>query len=152
LGAVHTTQLPGLSSDSTQFFFMAGPRFTYRKMHRVQPYVQGVFGGVYYTASNQVFGLVPAAPFLPGVIIPILPPEGSPISARLGASQTAFAMAAGLGFDVRLSHRISFRPVAVDYYMTRLRNVGPLGDNRQDNLRASAGFTMNFGGEKPTPP
>ncbi len=35
--------------------------------------------------------------------------------------------------------------------MTKLRNLQAFGDNRQDNLRASAGFMFLVGGEKPAP-
>ena len=61
-------------------------------------------------------------------------------------------MTAGGGLDIKISRHISFRPIAVDYYLTRLRNL-PVGgaEDHQNNLRYSAGVTFLFGGEKPTP-
>ena len=60
-------------------------------------------------------------------------------------------MTAGGGIEVKISRHVVFRPLAVDYYMTKLRNLQAFGDNQQDNLRASAGFMFLVGGEKPAP-
>ena len=46
--------------------------------------------------------------------------------------------------DTRLGKQISFRPIALDYYLTRLQNLRTQGDNNQNNLRYSAGFTESI--------
>jgi outer membrane protein OmpA-like peptidoglycan-associated protein len=147
LGAVNNSNLAGLQLDTTIANFLFGPRVTFRHKHRVQPFVQVLWGGVYQTSSTQIFGTVVGAPFLQGTLLP-----GDNVSTRLTASQTSFAMTAGGGLDIRLGKHVSFRPITVEYYLTRLQNFRTLDDNNQDNIRASAGFTFLFGGEKPTPP
>jgi opacity protein-like surface antigen len=53
-----------------------------------------------------------------------------------------FAMTAGGGIDFRVSGHISVRPVEAEYFMTTI----PDGlDNRQNNLRLSAGIVLRFG-------
>jgi hypothetical protein len=76
---------------------------------------------------------------------PIVP--GEPISARLVTSQTAFAMTAGGGLDIKLNKHVSFRPIGLDYYLTRFQNLRTLGDNNQNNLRYTAGFNFMFGAQ-----
>jgi outer membrane protein OmpA-like peptidoglycan-associated protein len=142
-GAVTNNNFAGFNADNTQVFFMAGPRLSLRKS-RFKPYVQGVFGGVYYTASAPIRGFaLTATPF------PVFNDE---ITGRLNASQTKFAMAVGGGLDITIKRWLAFRPGALDYYYTRIGDLRALGDNSQHNLRYTAGLTFMFGGERPTPP
>jgi outer membrane protein OmpA-like peptidoglycan-associated protein/opacity protein-like surface antigen len=123
--------------DNTQIFFMGGPRFTYRRAGRFMPYVQAVFGGAYYTASASLAAIEPTTLL--------------PLTVRLQGQQTKFAMAIGGGLDIKLTRAIYFRPFQGDYYYTRFENLREIGDNNQGNFRAMAGFSFNFGGEKPAP-
>jgi outer membrane protein OmpA-like peptidoglycan-associated protein len=148
-GAVTNGGYGDFRTDSTFINFLAGPRVSSRRLKHVTPYFQVLFGGVYGTSSIGVNGLVdPSNPILNG--LPALLPN-SPVSARFTRSQTGFAMTAGGGLEVKISRHVVFRPLAVDYYMTKLRNLQDFGDNQQDNLRASAGFMFLVGGEKPAP-
>jgi outer membrane protein OmpA-like peptidoglycan-associated protein len=61
-------------------------------------------------------------------------------------------MTAGGGLDIRISKHVSFRPIGVDYYLTRLQNLRTANDNNQNNIRYSGGFNFWFGGEQPAPP
>jgi hypothetical protein len=69
---------------------------------------------------------------------------------RIKNSQDAFAMAFGGGVDIKLNRRIAFRPIQLDYVMTRFQPlfISGLGDiNRdrnQNNLRYSTGFSFRF--------
>jgi outer membrane protein OmpA-like peptidoglycan-associated protein len=145
-GAVTNGSFNGFTIDNTQVFFMAGPRFSYRRS-RFKPYAQAVFGGVYYTASVPLQGQLIAPNFGP-----IFPQPGDVITSRVHTNQTKFALAAGLGLDIKLTRHLSFRPGSVDYYYTRIGNLRDIGDNSQNNIRYSAGLNMLWGGEKPTPP
>jgi opacity protein-like surface antigen len=142
LGAVHNRSIGGLAIDSTFANFLFGSRLSFRNS-RVRPYLQVLWGGVYATSSTRV-ALVPLSG-KGGDVLPVIP--GEPITARLVASQTAFAMAAGGGLDIELSKHLSFRPIGLDYYLTRLQNLRTLGDNDQNNLRYTAGLNFTFGAQ-----
>jgi hypothetical protein len=118
----------GRIADATVVNFQVGPRLSFRKRKRVNPYVQALFGGVHQSVSG---------------------PVGIPVF----GDESTFAMLLGGGVDIRLGHRVAFRPFEADYFYTRLHNpaVFTLSQN-QDNVRLSGGFAFRFGGEKPTPP
>ena len=145
-GAVTKGVLGGFSVDTTVANFVAGPRVQWHS-ERWIPFGEVLFGGAYATTSTQIFllpAVVPAA-LAPGLVIP----PGLPVSARLGASNTDFAMLAGGGLDIKLSKHISFRPVEADYYLTRMPSF--LTNNNttnRNNFRYSGGITFMFGGAK----
>ena len=62
-------------------------------------------------------------------------------------SVNGFAMTAGGGLDIRLSKHVAFRPIGLDYYMTRVQNLRAAGDNTQNNLRYTAGINFTFGAQ-----
>jgi opacity protein-like surface antigen len=147
LGAVHNGNISGVNLDNTTANFLFGPRVSLR-YSRLRPYFQTLFGGVYGTASTSILATLPPSPsnpiFLPGQ--PVIP-DNNAVTARLTASQTAFAMAIGGGLDLKISKHMSFRPIGLDYYMTRLQNLRTQGDNNQNNLRYTAGFNFTFGAQ-----
>ena len=132
MGAVHNGNIHGINLDSTVANFLLGPRVSFRE-HRVTPYVQALFGGVYGTTSTAVPEL--------GLI------DGLPVGYNLRATrqQTAFAMTAGGGLDIKINKHVSFRPVQLEYFLTRLHDFRSGTDNNQHNLRYSAGFNFTFG-------
>jgi hypothetical protein len=147
LGAVHNGNIGGHQVGSTTGNFLFGPRL-YMRYSRIQPYFNVLFGGVVYAASTQVNLTVPVGPSQP-IYVPgapsLTPIPGQPITARIGAQQTAFAMTAGGGLDIKINKRVSFRPIGLDYYMTRLQNLRTQNDNNQSNIRYTAGFNFTFG-------
>ncbi len=147
LGAVHNDSIGSAHLDDTFANFLFGPRVSLH-YSRIRPYFQVLWGGVYGTASTQISAVLPAGPtqpiYIPGM--PTLAP-GQPVTARLVAAQTAFAMTVGGGLDIKLSKHMSFRPIGLDYYMTRLQNLRTAGDNNQNNLRYTTGFNFTFGAQ-----
>ena len=90
-------------------------------------------------------------PLVDGAILPpgIILPPGVPFFARLGASNTNFAMLAGGGLDIKLNRHVYFRPVEASYYLTRMPNFLTTGDtSNRNNFRYSAGVNFRFGGAK----
>jgi peptidoglycan-associated lipoprotein len=89
---------------------------------KLNPYVQFLFGGAYAWSGPN------------------------------NTTQNAFATAAGGGLDYNLTHRISIKPVQVEYVMTQFDSarLGPVdghfGDHQND-VRYSAGVVIKFGGE-----
>ncbi len=142
LGAVHNNSVNGLNLDSTFANALAGPRVSIRKWSRFTPYFQVMWGGAYATSSTRVTGYM---------VTPADLPAGPPVTARLKSSDVGFAMTAGGGFEIRISRHVAFRPIGLDYYLTRFQNLATGFDHNQRNLRYSTGLTFMFGGEKPTP-
>ena len=147
LGVVHTGRINSVPIDNTMMNFLFGPRVSFRA-RQLRPYFQIFWGGVYNTASVRVEATLP-----PQANLPVDPP-GQPVwpgngtvTARLVSSQTGFAMTVGGGLDLKLSKHLSFRPVGVDYFLTRLQNFRTPGDNNQNNFRYTAGFNFNFGAQ-----
>ena len=56
----------------------------------------------------------------------------------------AFAMAMGGGIDIPINKSFQFRPVEIDYLMTRFTNQ--FNNSSQNNFRYSAGVNFTFGG------
>jgi hypothetical protein len=152
VGAVNKGTLGGFNVETTVLNFVAGPRVTFHNHSRFTPFVQALFGGAYTTTSTQILLQNPLQN--PNAILPpgfVVPPN-LPISGRLVASRTGFAMLAGGGLDIKLSRHIAFRPIGADYYLMRLPGLVTGNDTNINNFRYSAGFAFNFGGEQPTPP
>jgi hypothetical protein len=148
VGGVHNGDMAGFHADTTIVNILGGPRVTLLRRSRFRPFFEFLMGSVYGTSSTSII-LPPATPLPSGPIIN--PTPGQPITTRLGASQWVFGLMAGGGLDIRLTKHVTFRPVEVDYYMTRLQNLPTLGVSNQNNLRYSAGLMYWFGGEKPLP-
>lgn len=153
MGAVHNGNISEIHTDTTISNYMFGPRVSLR-YSRVRPYFQMLWGGVHAGTSIPVSLLVPpdagAHPstpiFVPGEgELPVGP--GEPITARLVASQTAFAMTLGGGLDIKINKWVSLRPIGLEWYMTRLQNMRSMEDNNQHHLRYSTGFNFTFGAQ-----
>jgi outer membrane protein OmpA-like peptidoglycan-associated protein len=149
--AVNKGVIGGFNIDATVVNFVAGPRITFHNRGRFQPYIQALFGGAYGTASARLSGLAAEAA-IPGALPPglVLNPD-LPVTARISASRTGFAMLAGGGLDIKLSRHVAFRPFEADYYLMRVPSF--VGGNHidQNNFRYSAGVNFLIGGEQPAP-
>jgi hypothetical protein len=142
ISAVHNGDLGGAAIENTRLSFLFGPRVSLR-FPPLRPYFQVLWGGAYLAASSQIQAVVagPVAPAIIGIV------PGEPINARLVTSQTGFAMTVGGGLDIRLNKHISFRPIALDYYLSRFQNLRAQNDNSQNNLRYTTGFNFTFGAQ-----
>jgi opacity protein-like surface antigen len=143
VGAVHAGRIGGTALDTTIANFLFGPRVSLRT-HRLRPYVQLLWGGAYAATSTSIQAIPLPVPLSGG---PILVDPSTALSVRVGTDQTAFAMTAGGGLDMKISKHVSFRPIALDYYFTRLQNFRTLTDNNQNGLRYTAGVNFTFGAQ-----
>jgi hypothetical protein len=140
-GAVTKGIINGTDVDTTVAHFVAGPRWAFYNSSRFTPFVEALFGGAYTTTSTQISAVPVINPLVTGAAADL----NLPVSARLVASRTSFAMLTGGGFDWRLSKHVSIRPVAFDYYLTRPASL-ITGDNvNKNNWRYSAGVNFTFG-------
>jgi opacity protein-like surface antigen len=150
IGATHNGNVGGYHLDSTLTSFMFGPRIPFRFWERVTPYAQMLFGGVYASTSTRVD--IPweqiDRPSNPIAIPPVLAPRTGPaVALRASAQQTAFAMALGGGLDIKITKYMSFRPIGLDWQMTRLQNLRSLEDNNQHHIRYTTGLNFTFGAQ-----
>ncbi len=121
-----------VDSGGSAFTYLFGPRLSYRNHSRVTPFAQVLFGAAH---AGQVT--------LSGC-------TGS--SCTPLPAQTAFAMTAGGGFDIRLARHISLRAIQAEYLMTRFSDPTTGAGNTQNDLRLSAGLVFRLGGHTPLAP
>ncbi|MGZ4828980.1 MAG: OmpA family protein [Candidatus Angelobacter sp.] len=119
---------PDISGSAYTYLF--GPQFSHRSEHWT-PFVHALFGAA-RLADIQVSAT----------------PSGSAFFNR-SFSQNSFATALGAGVDGNFNKHIGVRIFQVEYLMTRFTDGR---DNKQNNLRASAGLVLHFGGNPPPPP
>ena len=121
---------PNVSGSAYTFLF--GPQFSKRGEHWT-PFVHALFGAA-RLADISVSG----------------PPTAS-FSAFFNRSfsANAFATALGGGLDVNINKHIGIRLFQAEYLLTKFTDNN---DNKQNNLRASTGLVLHFGGNPPPPP
>jgi hypothetical protein len=149
IGAVHNGNISDIHLDSTFINYVWGPRVSLR-YSRITPYFNIMFGAMHAGTSIRV-SAIPIPPsaqqpiYLPGSPTPV--PPNTPVTLRAVASQTAFAMPVGGGLDIKINKHMSFRPVGLDYFLTRLQNIRDLNDRNQHHLRYTAGVNFTFGAQ-----
>jgi len=147
-GGYHNGNVNNYQFDTSSFSFLFGPRVSLGRSKKIDPYVHALFGGMYATTSIAESS----------ILIPVQPIVGAGCSGtRCNASQANFGMALGGGLDIRVAHHILFRPIQLDYMLTRFETPNFLGGNvgsgttgttsnkNQNYLRYSAGIAFEFG-------
>jgi hypothetical protein len=131
--------------DNTSITYLFGPRISYGRNKKFDPFVHVLFGVIHSAISvDKTSTLIPAHPAQP------LPAPNS--DGRYSASQANFAMVAGGGLDFHFTKAGYFRVGEFDYMLTRfeapsfLTPTGPTSNRNQNNFRFSAGVGFNFGG------
>jgi opacity protein-like surface antigen len=123
--------LPALSSklSGSDFTYMFGPRLTYRNHSAFRPFAELNFGGNRLKISCD---------------------SNTPCNGA-SYSKNAFAMTVGGGFDIKLSKKLSLRPVQAEYLYTRFGNSCNLefcnNNNNQNSFRLKSGIVMAWGGD-----
>jgi hypothetical protein len=119
--------------QGNMFTYLFGPQFKVRS-HTIQPFAHLLFGGAHTNVYGNAFKTL-----------------CQPIAGNCGVSRAptaeAFAMDFGGGVDIPIGKTISFRPVQIDYMLTRFSNAFTKTSN-QNNFHYSAGivFTLARGG------
>lgn len=119
---------PNVSGSAYTFLF--GPQFSLRHEHWT-PFVHALFGAARLSD------------------ISVTPPTTTSAFFNRSFSENSFAAALGGGVDANFNKHIGVRLFQVDYLLTKFTDGG---DNKQNNLRASAGLVLHFGGNPPPPP
>ncbi len=136
IGGYHNGVVSGYNIDNTMLSYLWGPRVNVRT-GRVTPYFNILFGGIWFGASTAK-AVAPCTGTGCGT---------STTTGRAAGSANAFAMAVGGGLDIKINKYASFRPIGLDYFLTRLKNPALQDDHNQNNLRYSAGINFTFGGQ-----
>lgn len=120
-----------LPINSSEYLYLFGPRFTYRRWERLTPFAESLFGVSDFRFTASSVGLTNAI------------------------SSTAFAAAIGGGADYTVKSWLAIRLIEADYVLTRSRELGVdpttgqigfTGQRRtQNNVRASVGVVFRFG-------
>ena len=121
-GVVNFSALHGQGNQAadvslTTSTFTAGPRYTRTLGKRSRLFGEALFGVTH--GSDSIF----------------------PTSTGQTSSQTAFALQAGVGYDLQWKKHVAFRIPAVDYVRTDLANGA---NNAQNVLRISAGIVVHL--------
>jgi hypothetical protein len=114
-GGYHANNILGSGVDGTISTYLFGPRFSYRRHERFTPFAQTLFGVAHASGNGFV----------------------------VSGTSNAFAASFGGGVDVKLFHRLSFRPAQVEYLLTRFPETTTSRET-QNNLRVSTGFVFHF--------
>jgi opacity protein-like surface antigen len=108
----------GVSSSSSVYTFLFGPRFSYREHKKLKPFAHVLPG-----FARSAFSVTVNTPST---------------SVRTSASTTGFAMALGGGLDIKLSDDLAFRMIQMDYLLTHFSSA------TQNNLRITTGLVLSF--------
>ena len=119
--------------DGRLWTFLGGPRFAFSHK-RWTPFIQTLVGGARLSSSFPT-GFVSDAPFFN--------------TKGPNFHQNSFAATAGFGVDWQANRHLGIRLGQIDYLFTRFTDNR---DNRQNNLRASAGLVFRFGYPSAPPP
>jgi outer membrane protein OmpA-like peptidoglycan-associated protein len=128
-GAYRIKDLPPAVTGSA-YTYLFGPQFS-RRGERWTPFIHALFGAA-RLADIQASTI----------------PTGSAFFNR-SFSQNSFATALGGGLDANINKHVGIRIFQFEYLLTKFTDGG---DNKQNNLRASAGLVLHFGGNPPPPP
>ena len=115
-----------VASSASAFTYLFGPRLSFRNHSRLTPFAQVLFGVAHageVTLSNCTASCTPLL------------------------AQTAFALTAGGGFDIRLARHISLRAIQAEYLLTRFPDPATGAGSTQNDIRLSTGFLFRLGGD-----
>ncbi len=112
------SDISGSGEDLTLTSYLFGPRFSWHRSGHFAPFGQVLLGGAHAGGSF------------------------ASDSSGFAGSSNAFALIAGGGLDIGISRHFAIRALEADYYRTQFANG--LND-RQNNLRISAGVIFRFG-------
>jgi opacity protein-like surface antigen len=144
-GGTHNGNISGFQIDQTAFTYMFGPRVNLHPAGKLKPYFQIAFGG---TRLSRSF---PLSRGTLSQVVNFCTTVSGCSGDRFSSTQNAFSMLVGGGLDLKLSSRVSFRPIELDYYLTRFQPINAQGifptlntNSNQNNLRYSTGIKFSF--------
>jgi len=122
-----------VNASGSAFTYLFGPRISFRSQSRVTPFAQVLLGDIHASAVTLASGCTVAG--------------CTPLPA-----ESAFAMTAGGGLDLRINHRLALRMIQAEYLMTNFENRDTGLGGSQNDMRLSAGLVLRLGGSDAPPP
>ena len=116
---------------SSTYTYLFGPQFSHRG-ERFTPFAHAFSAQLVWLATGNH-----------------VPSTSAFFGANRKSSENAFATALGGGLDVNINKHVGIRIFQLEYLLTKFTDGR---DNKQNNLRASAGLVLHFGGNPPPPP
>jgi len=114
-----------LTAQGNLFTYNVGPIFKFRA-HRFEPFMEALFGGAHSNVYGNLFKNCIGC-----------------IASR-SPSNNAFDFIIGGGIDIPFHEHIAFRPIQVDYVLTRFGNAFTQGNQNQSNFRYLGGIVFRF--------
>ena len=121
-----------VDSSGTAYTYLVGPRLWFRNHNRITPFVQALFGGVHASEVTLSSGC-------------------TDIGCTPLPSENKFAMTAGGGLDLKVSHHFAIRIIQAEYLMTRFENFSTGASASQNDMRLSSGIVFRLGGNTAPP-
>ena len=121
VGVQHNGSIGGLQLNNDWLTYLVGPRISLRNRgKKVIPALEVLLGGatVFGSGTDRI------------------------TSNHFSSNTTGFALATGGTLDIRLTRMIAFRPIQLDWLLTRINN-----STNQHNLRYGAGLVFMFGAQ-----
>ena len=141
------------------FTYVFGPRFTFRRGSRFQPFLDVNVGGeeigVHCNNGNAGDACGSITPGLAPMQLPSGVSTGVTIIVpknpyKTGVTENSFAATGGVGIDIGINHHIGIRLIQADYLYTRFGNSCPFAicshNSQQGSFRLQSGLVFSFGG------
>jgi opacity protein-like surface antigen len=134
--------------------YVFGPRFTFRHLGKIQPFIETNFGVENLkvscktgNAGNACGGITAVQPLPTDSTVVIVTPVNPNATSY---SKAAFALTVGGGFDIKLNKKIALRLVQAEYLYTRFGNDCQFAvcsnNNGQNSFRLKSGIVIGWGG------
>jgi len=114
-----------ITAQANLFTYNVGPILKYRAQH-FEPFVEALFGGAHSNVFANLFK------------------DCGEVCAARSPSNNAFDFIIGGGVDIPFHEHIAFRPLQVDYVLSRFGNAFTKGNQNQSNFRYLGGIVFRF--------
>jgi len=121
---------PGVSRDSSEYFYLFGPRFT-KRMSKGNIFVHALIGGAHGAMPTTIT-------IFPPLVCDPTAPTCPPATTISRVTNSGFAMAFGGGADLNFGDRFAWRVGQLDYVYTHQGDSG-------NHFRYSTGIVIRLG-------
>jgi hypothetical protein len=117
-----------ITADGNLFTYSFGPIIKPYRTSHFEPFIEAMGGGAHSNTYGNILRACQAA-----------------CTTSAAPSNNAWEFVIGGGLDIPLTRSIAFRPVEVNYVLTRFNNILVSNHMNQSNFRYGAGLVFMFG-------